>query len=54
MRSRSQIPLRKLCEENPAVMYGESEKCTQFVKNFDQRGRNISLGRSFRKRDPLY
>jgi hypothetical protein len=26
---------------------------TQFVEKFDQRGRNISLGRAFRYRDPL-
>ena len=36
-----------------AICTASERSRTQFVGNFDQRGRNISLGRAFRKRDPL-
>jgi hypothetical protein len=41
---------RKFCGK---FLFANETSRTQFVKNFDQRGRNISLGRAFRKRDPL-
>jgi hypothetical protein len=53
--ARRPLPLRKFFVRKFAYYDApQNEKSrTQFVEKFDQRGRNISLGRAFRYRDPL-
>jgi hypothetical protein len=55
IHARSQYPFANFVRKILLLWCTANKRSrTQFVKNFDQRGRNISLGRSFRKCDPLY